>query len=111
MKHLIVLDGTIHRLEFAYETVWTLPKVYFEHKSGVRNEQSARSLFKETVTAALFQESEDWLIMIADRNAASHTYHQETPWSICKQIQVQHIQTFEALLPRLQSEMGKQPSN
>jgi len=109
MRHPIVLEGTIHRFEFAYETVWTLLKIYFEHKSGVQDEQSARSLFKEAVTAGLFQKSEDWLVMIADRNAASHAYDQETTRAICERIQIQHIQTFEALLLRLQNEIEKQP--
>ncbi|MDD4503803.1 MAG: nucleotidyltransferase substrate binding protein [Clostridiaceae bacterium] len=97
----VVRDGVIQRFEFTYELAWKTTKEYLEN-IGIVDRTSPKTVIKEAFAQKLITDEKSWLMMINDRNLASHVYKEEMAEEIAKRIINNYITEFENLLIKLQ---------
>lgn len=83
----LIVDGTIQRFEFTIELYWkTLKRLLLIE--GIET-KTPRETLKEAYQAGWLNREEDWLQMLRDRNATSHTYDEAAAREI-----VEHIHQY-----------------
>ena len=94
-------QGLIQAFEFTHELAWNVMKDYL-HSLGstalIASRDSTRAAFK----AALIDEGENWMDMIASRNLSTHTYNRDTANALMQKI----TQTYADLLAKFEQKMG-----
>jgi len=103
-KTSAIVDGTIQRFEFTFELAWKLAKDILSYK-GIEVD-SPRSCIKEAFQAGLFQNGEDWINMLEDRNKAAHVYDEETAEQVSFDI-IRDFSTIEVVVERLGCELDR----
>jgi len=90
-------DSSIQRFEFTLEIAWKSIKTFLLEHEGVEC-RSPKGCIREFFTTGYLTEEEvsTLLMMIDDRNLATHTYHE----SLADEIFI-HIQTYLPLLQKI----------
>jgi nucleotidyltransferase substrate binding protein (TIGR01987 family) len=82
----LVVDGTIQRFEFVFELFWKTLVHVLEHE-GIEA-STPREALRKAYAARLLEDEQDWLQMLADRNATSHVYDEEAALRIYESIRL-----------------------
>ncbi len=88
-KSELEIDGVIQRFEFTFELSWKTMRKFLEMQGLICN--SPRGCLKEAFQAELIQNEAVWLQMLADRNASTHLYNQETSREIFSRISSEFV--------------------
>ncbi|MCF6206532.1 MAG: nucleotidyltransferase substrate binding protein [Sulfurovum sp.] len=90
-------DSTIQRFEFTLEITWKTIKTFLQEHEGIAC-RSPKGCMREFFSSGHLTEDEvtTLLMMIDDRNLATHTYHE----ALAEQI-FTHIQTYLPLLQKI----------
>ena len=83
-KDRINIDATIQRFEFTIELFWNFLKAILETK-GVAT-QYPKDVLKGAFAGGLIDDEHEWIKMLQDRNATSHTYDEKLANSIYQNI-------------------------
>jgi len=89
-------DGVIQRFEFTFELCWKTIRRYLDSQ-GLRC-NSPRSCLKEAFQAGLIRDEDLWLQMLADRNASTHIYDEQTSRAIFGRIRERYTHAFGEVL-------------
>ncbi len=100
----IVRDGVIQRFEFTYELAWKATKEYLEDV-GIADKNSPKAVIKEAYAQRLITEEKNWLLMLNDRNMASHVYEEKMAQEISDRIISSYVGEFDKLLVSLKSNL------
>lgn len=93
----IVIDGILHRYEFAFELAWKTIKDYLEYMGIVNKVGSPRENIQLAYQQGIINDGELWIEMMLSRNSLSHLYDEETSRKIYNDIKNKYIQAFEKL--------------
>ncbi len=74
-KNDLVRDSVIQRFEFTVELSWKLLQRFLK-SSGVSEELTPKSVFREAARLNLVSDPESWIHFINERNLSSHTYQE-----------------------------------
>lgn len=99
-KTMINRDSAIKRFEFCFELAWKSIKKY-SAQEGVEC-RSPKSCFRTAFQLKLIEYDEQWMMMVDDRNAASHAYKEEAANDIYSHLPG-YLKLFEKLLEKLSS--------
>lgn len=90
-----LIDATIQRFEFTFELAWKLMREVLLYRGKEVN--SPRMAIKEAFKENFFEEGEDWIKMLEDRNLTSHTYKQDLANEIYERIKNKHFKLLNDL--------------
>lgn len=97
----IVVDGILHRFEFAFELAWKNMKDYLEYEGIIDKIGSPREVIKESFSSGLIKDGEIWIKMMLARNSLSHFYDEETSRQIYMEIKNLYILELKKLIETL----------
>ena len=98
----IVMDATIQRFEFAFETAWKSVKM--AAKAVGYDCKSPKGCLKLAYRMGWIKDEERWLELLEARNLTSHTYDQETAMDVYETVK-ENFQVFGSLLRELREEV------
>jgi nucleotidyltransferase substrate binding protein (TIGR01987 family) len=85
----IVRDSVIQRFEYTIEMFWKALKHLLEDKGKLVN--LPRDVLEAAYAQGWIDDSDDWLMMMKDRNETSHTYKEKVAVEIYKHIKANFI--------------------
>jgi nucleotidyltransferase substrate binding protein (TIGR01987 family) len=71
-------QGLIQAFEFTHELAWKTLKDFLESRGVTAPLYGSKDATREAFAQALISDGDEWMAMIAARNATSHTYNQRT---------------------------------
>ncbi|RLG31455.1 nucleotidyltransferase [Methanosarcinales archaeon] len=98
----IVMDATIQRFEFTFETAWKSVKM--AAKVVGYDCKSPKGCLKLAYRMGWIKDEERWLELLEARNLTSHTYDQETAMDVYETVK-ENFQVFGSLLRELREEV------
>jgi len=98
----IVMDATIQRFEFTFETAWKSVKL--AAKAVGYDCKSPKGCLKLAYRMGWIKDEERWLELLEARNLTSHTYDQETAMDVYETVK-ENFQVFGSLLSELREEV------
>lgn len=99
-KSLSVRDGAIQRFEFCTELAWkTMREKLIDE--GFTEVNSPKNVMRLAYANNIITDEENWLNLIADRNATSHIYDEETATNIYENIETIYYNLFKQLIDTL----------
>jgi len=98
----IVMDATIQRFEFTFETAWKSMKL--AAKAVGYDCKSPKGCLKLAYRMGWIKDEERWLELLEARNLTSHTYNQETAMDVYETVK-ENFQVFGSLLRELREEI------
>lgn len=72
----IIIDGTIQRFEFTFETGWKAVRNLLFSEAGIEV-NSPRDVLQKAFIAKWFDDEKLWLAMLKHRNETSHIYNEK----------------------------------
>ena len=93
----IIIDGTLHRVEFTFELAWKKMKDYLEYSGIIDGIGSPREIIKTAFANGIIDDGENWIKMMLARNSLSHLYDEKKSREIYTEIKENYIDLFEKL--------------
>ena len=90
-----ILDAVIQRFEFTFEIAWKLMREILLFRG--KEVSSPRMAIKEGFKEKFFEDGDDWIKMLEDRNLTSHTYKQDLANEIYERIKSKHYKLLKDL--------------
>ena len=90
-----IRDSVIQRFEFCFELAWKMLKLKLQEE-GIEA-ATARAVIRDSVTAGLLEDGNEWSQMLLKRNQTSHTYDDD----LAREVYVFICGTALPLLQRL----------
>ena len=100
----IVMDATIRRFEFTFETAWKSVKLVA--KAVGYDCKSPKGCLKLAYQMGWIDDEERWLELLEARNLTSHTYDQEIAMEVYETVK-ENFQVFGSLLRELREEIDR----
>jgi nucleotidyltransferase substrate binding protein (TIGR01987 family) len=79
-------QGLIQAFEFTHELAWKTLKDFLEAHGVTTQLYGSKDATREAFAQALITDGDEWMAMIAARNATNHTYNQRTAREIATAI-------------------------
>jgi nucleotidyltransferase substrate binding protein (TIGR01987 family) len=95
-------QGLIKSFEYTYELAWNTMKDFLEFK-GQTDIFGSRDAIRIAFSTGLITEGEDWMDMLKNRNATSHTYNEEVAEEIAQAILTVYFRLFVQLKAKFES--------
>jgi nucleotidyltransferase substrate binding protein (TIGR01987 family) len=98
----IIWDAVIHRFEFTFELAWKSLKSFLkEYHEIICN--SPKSCLREAFRLELLneRETEDFLLMVEDRNSTTHIYSENISNKIFENIKAKYYTHLKLLYERI----------
>ena len=99
-------QGLIQAFEFTHELAWNLMKDYL-YSLGSTALMASRDSTRAAFKAALLDDGENWMDMIASRNLSTHTYNRDTAQALTQKI----TQTYAGLFAKFELKMRDMANN
>ncbi|MFH1618525.1 MAG: HI0074 family nucleotidyltransferase substrate-binding subunit [bacterium] len=93
--YALVLDGTLQRFEFTFETAWKAIKKFLLVEGY--DCASPRECIKKAFQSGYIKDERVWLDIIRDRNSSSHIYDEKEAAKIYARIKEAYAAEFEKL--------------
>ena len=90
-----IVDAVIQRFEFTFEIAWKLMREILLFRG--KEVSSPRMAIKEGFKEKFFEDGDDWIKMLEDRNLTSHTYKQDLANEIYERIMNKHYKLLKDL--------------
>ncbi|MBC8039848.1 MAG: nucleotidyltransferase substrate binding protein [Opitutaceae bacterium] len=87
-------QGLIQAFEFTHELAWKTLKNFLEAHGVTTPLYGSKDATREAFAQALVADGDEWMAMIAARNATSHTYNQRTADEIATAILTSFVPRF-----------------
>jgi nucleotidyltransferase substrate binding protein (TIGR01987 family) len=87
-------QGLIQAFEFTHELAWKTLKDFLEAHGVTTPLYGSKDATREAFAQSLITEGDEWMAMIAARNATSHTYNQRTADEIATAILTSFVPRF-----------------
>ena len=99
-------QGLIQSFEFTQELSWKVMKDFLEYQGVATGIMGSKDAIRNGFSVGLIQEGDIWMDMVTSRNAASHTYNEETADAILQKCIHSYAAQFCKLRERLEMELA-----
>lgn len=98
-------QGLIQSFEFTQELSWKVIKDFLEYQGATTGIMGSKDAIRHGFSVGLLENGDVWMDMVSSRNAASHTYNEETAEAIVKKCLDSYAQEFERLRQQLEARL------